>query len=120
MVRSIQRTAVPVWSPGSLNCSSPLIATGTVSGALDASFSSESTLELWQPFKNDSIDEAHDDELQPVASLNVNSRFNRLTWGYVKHPERPQGVLAAGLENGEIALWDPAVMLGNSNTASTE
>ena len=32
-------------------------------------------------------------------------RFNRLVWGYVC-AERPMGVLAAGLENGELNLWD--------------
>lgn len=119
MVRSIQRTAVPVWSPSSLNSSTPLLATGTVSGALDASFSSESTLELWDPYGGYQPDSDLSTELTPIASLSVNSRFNRLAWGFVKHSERPQGVLAAGLENGEIALWDPAVMLGNSNLSKS-
>ena len=37
-------------------------------------------------------------------------RFNRLAWGYVD-PTRPRGVIAAGLENGELALWDPSKIL---------
>lgn len=40
-------------------------------------------------------------------------RFNRLAWGYVD-PSRPQGVIAAGLENGELALWDPAKILSGA------
>lgn len=48
---------------------------------------------------------------EPLASLSVGSRFNRLAWGYVKEPERPFGVIAAGLENGEIGLWDPNLIL---------
>lgn len=106
MVGSIQRTAVPLWSPSSLR--TPLLATGTVAGALDASFSSDSILELWDPF----ADQAQaGTDLIPLASLPVGSRFNRLAWGYVKAPERPKGVIAAGLENGEIGLWDPEILL---------
>lgn len=118
MVRSIQRTAVPVWSPSTYPSTTPLLATGTVSGALDASFSSDSVLELWDPYGGTQHEQEEDAlELSPVASLNVGSRFNRLAWGYVKYPERPRGVIAAGLENGEIALWDPSVMLGNKSSS---
>lgn len=121
MVGSIPRTAVPIWSPTGLSTSTPLLATGTVSGALDASFSSDSLLELWDPFaptRTDPAFEGVDVELTPVASLGVGSRFNRLAWGYVKGPERPKGVIAAGLENGEIGLWDPEVMLNQSNSSA--
>lgn len=44
--KEIHRTATFAWSPTS---SLPLIATGTVAGALDESFSNESQLEIWQP-----------------------------------------------------------------------
>jgi protein transport protein SEC31 len=122
MVGSIPRTAVPIWSPSSLPSSTPLLATGTVSGALDASFSSDSLLELWDPFapSPDSAFEGVETELAPVASLGVGSRFNRLAWGYVKSPERPKGVISAGLENGEIGLWDPQVMLSQSEDEAAE
>ena len=40
-------------------------------------------------------------------------RFNRLAWGHVDG-NRPQGVIAAGLENGELALWDPAKILAGA------
>jgi len=42
----IYRTATFAWSPTS---PLPLIATGTVAGALDESFSNESQLEIWEP-----------------------------------------------------------------------
>lgn len=41
------------------------------------------------------------------------NRFNRLAWGHVDG-NRPQGVIAAGLENGELALWDPAKILAGA------
>ena len=114
MYPSIPRTAVPIWSPAA-HPGAPLLATGTVSGALDASFSSDSLLELWDPFAplpETAIDPG------PLASLSVASRFNRLAWGYVKSPERPRGVIAAGLENGEIVLWDPELMLHKKGGAA--
>jgi protein transport protein SEC31 len=42
----------------------------------------------------------------------VADRFNRLAWGAVDG--RPKGVIAAGLENGELALWDPAKILAGA------
>ena len=39
-------------------------------------------------------------------------RFNRLAWGGVDG--RPKGVIAAGLENGELVLWDPANILAGA------
>jgi len=45
-------------------------------------------------------------------------RFNRLAWGHVDG-NRPQGVIAAGLENGELALWDPASILAGGGYVLT-
>jgi protein transport protein SEC31 len=45
-LKEIHRTSTFAWSP---EASLPLLATGTVAGALDESFSNESQLELWAP-----------------------------------------------------------------------
>lgn len=45
-LKEIHRTSTFAWSPAA---ALPLIATGTVAGALDASFSDESSLEIWAP-----------------------------------------------------------------------
>lgn len=45
-LKQIHRTSTFAWSPFS---SLPLLATGTVAGALDESFSNESQLEIWAP-----------------------------------------------------------------------
>ena len=42
-LKEIHRTSTFAWSPES----SPLLATGTVAGALDESFSNDSQLEIW-------------------------------------------------------------------------
>ena len=47
------------------------------------------------------------DDIKPVI------RFNRLAWGGV-NDSRPQGVIAAGMENGELALWDPVKILAGA------
>jgi protein transport protein SEC31 len=45
-LKEIYRTSTFAWSPFP---GLPLIATGTVAGALDASFSNDSQLEIWDP-----------------------------------------------------------------------
>jgi len=45
-LKEIHRTSTFAWSP---DAPLPLLATGTVAGALDESFSNESQLELWAP-----------------------------------------------------------------------
>lgn len=45
-LKEIHRTSTFAWSP---TPNLPLIATGTVAGALDESFSNESQLEIWAP-----------------------------------------------------------------------
>lgn len=49
-----------------------MIATGTKSGAVDADFSGDTQLELWE-LKLD--DAEHGVELEPVATVNVDSRY---------------------------------------------
>ena len=68
-LREIPRTATFAWSPGS---GAPFVATGTKAGAVDADFSSETKLELW----NLDLGKAdQSSELRPVASFTTDSRF---------------------------------------------
>ena len=68
-LREIPRTAAFTWSPGT---GSPLLATGTRAGAVDADFSSDTQLELWDLALNDTT---QDSELQPIASIGTDSRY---------------------------------------------
>jgi len=67
-LREIPRTAVFAWSPGS---GKPLLATGTRAGAVDADFSDETRLELWDLGLDNAASGA---ELQPLASISAESR----------------------------------------------
>ncbi|KAF6751206.1 hypothetical protein DFP72DRAFT_787799, partial [Ephemerocybe angulata] len=69
----------------------PSLATGTIAGALDESFSNESLRFGYQI---------------SCSGTSTTSAFNCLVRGYV-NSNHPSGLIAAGLVNGELALWDP-------------
>ncbi|KAK9717564.1 protein transport protein S31 [Basidiobolus ranarum] len=108
-LKEINRTATVAWSP---HQSQTYLATGTVSGALDASFSSTAELEL---FKLDTSNKADNVEpWKPTVVINSNARFNRIAWGAISE-DKPHGIIAGGMENGELALWNAASILDNTN-----
>jgi protein transport protein SEC31 len=68
-LRELPRTATFSWSSGS---GKPLLVTGTRAGAVDADFSDESKLELWDL----SLDDPKQGiELQPIVSITTESRY---------------------------------------------
>lgn len=67
-LREVSRTAAFAWSPGS---ASPALATGTKAGAVDADFSNDTTLELWDLGLNSIESKA---ELQAIGNVNTDSR----------------------------------------------
>ena len=67
-LREIPRTAAFAWSPGTL---APLIATGTRAGAVDAEFSNDTQLELWDLDLGAS---GQGLELQSKATIETDSR----------------------------------------------
>lgn len=78
-LREIPRTATFAWSPGS---ASPLIATGTRAGAVDADFSNETVLELWDL----GLDEAGGaQDLQPAAKIATDSGCVQDLYKYYEH-----------------------------------
>ncbi|TIB65666.1 hypothetical protein E3P78_00539 [Wallemia ichthyophaga] len=102
---SIKRTSTFAWSPFS---SDSTIATGTVAGALDENFSNDAQLELWDVFSGE--------EPQVKGSVTTSSRFNTLGWGSV-NSSKPQGVIAAGLESGDISIWDPQLIVNQPSNS---
>ncbi|KAF4552090.1 Protein transport protein sec31-like protein [Elsinoe fawcettii] len=98
-LREVQRTAAFAWSPGS---APPALATGTKAGAVDADFSNDTTLELWD-LGLDSTSPVT--ELQAAGSINTESRFHDIAWSQPT-VDRKYGVIAGALENGSLELWD--------------
>ncbi|KAK4157453.1 hypothetical protein C8A00DRAFT_29601 [Chaetomidium leptoderma] len=102
-LREIPRTAAFAWSSGP----NPVLVTGTRSGAVDADFSDETKLELWD-LNLDAPDQGL--ELQAVASISTESRFYDIAWG-APSDEHPRGVVAGAMEDGSLQLWDAAKLL---------
>ncbi len=67
-LREIPRAATFAWSPGS---DLPLIATGTRAGAVDADFTNDTQLELWDLGLGEIVSGG---ELKPTASIETDSR----------------------------------------------
>ncbi|KAF7523830.1 hypothetical protein PCG10_006358 [Penicillium crustosum] len=108
-LREIPRTATFAWSPGA---ASPLIATGTRAGAVDIDFSNKTCLELWDL----GLDrEDASEELQPLAKVDTDSGFNDVAW--TTSEDNKRGVIAGGLENGSLELWDADKLLAGSSDA---
>ncbi|KDQ10528.1 hypothetical protein BOTBODRAFT_36224 [Botryobasidium botryosum FD-172 SS1] len=115
-LKEIHRTSTFAWSPSVL----PLLATGTVAGALDASFSNDSQLEIWDPdfLNKDDVHLGWESAPGPKGTVTISSRFNRLAWGYTD-TTRPRGVIAAGMESGELSIWDPVKILETSDASES-
>ncbi|KAH9930495.1 uncharacterized protein BXZ73DRAFT_101867 [Epithele typhae] len=113
-LKEIHRTSTFAWSP---TPALPLLATGTVAGALDESFSNNGQLEIWAPdfLDRNQYDLGGEGQSGPKGSVTTTSRFNRLAWGYV-NGERPGGVVVAGMENGELDIWDPDQIVAGVDT----
>ncbi|KAL2872789.1 putative protein transport protein (SEC31) [Aspergillus lucknowensis] len=108
-LREIPRTATFAWSPGA---ASPLIATGTRAGAVDADFSNETCLEVWDlGLSNNDVGA----ELQPVARIDTDSGFNDLAW--TESDDNSRGIIAGGLESGSLDLWDADKLLSGASDA---
>ncbi|KAG5455709.1 MAG: hypothetical protein BJ554DRAFT_4783, partial [Olpidium bornovanus] len=105
-LKVIPRNATLAWSPAH---HLPVIATGTVAGAMDASFSNTTDLELFSlALENKGVE--HQEVSSPAAKVSSNARFNQLAWGYVGG-DRQYGVIAGAMENGELDFWDPEAIL---------
>ncbi|KAH6610213.1 transport sec31 [Trichoderma cornu-damae] len=121
-LRDIPRTATFAWSPGAGN---PMVVTGTKAGAVDADFSDESKLEIWDL----SLDNQEQGiELQPVVSITTDSssldprktetaRFYDIAWGPAD-ADHPKGIIAGALENGTLELWDAEKLETGASDAS--
>ncbi|ROV89233.1 hypothetical protein VMCG_09884 [Cytospora schulzeri] len=109
-LREVPRTAAFAWSSGPAK---PLLVTGTRAGAVDDSFSDEVKLELWDLNLDD---QEQGLELQPIASIAADSKFHDLAWG-PPDETHPRGIIAGGLENGSLHLWDAEKLIAGDADA---
>lgn len=90
----------------------PFIAAGTVAGAIDVSFSTNAVLEIFPT-------DVHSLQRGPhvAGSVTVPERFNRTAWGpkFSDGTTLQMGLLAGGLADGSIIIWDPSIMLSKTD-----
>ncbi|CAJ1070098.1 protein transport protein Sec31A isoform X2 [Xyrichtys novacula] len=115
-LKEIKRTAIQSWSPAQHH---PIyLATGTSAQQLDASFSTNASLEF---FELDLTDPNLD--MKSCGSFASSHRYHKLVWSpYGMDSDAHQaGVLIAGGENGNVILYDPAkIMSGASDVIIAE
>ncbi|KAG7674441.1 hypothetical protein KSW81_000096 [Nannochloris sp. 'desiccata'] len=95
----------------------PFLAAGSVAGAIDLSFSTSSQLEI---FSLDFGSSEHELKLAGGA-VQAPERFARLAWGApgADHAAYPYGLLAGGLADGSVCIWNPARIIGQPGGADT-
>ncbi|GMP41389.1 hypothetical protein CsSME_00011514 [Camellia sinensis var. sinensis] len=105
-IKGVNRSASVALAPDA-----PYLAAGTMAGAVDLSFSSSASLEI---FKLDFQSDDHD--LPLVAESTSSERFNRLSWG--KNPSASEeftlGLIAGGLVDGNIGIWNPLALISSA------
>uniref|UniRef100_A0A8C5D773 Protein transport protein Sec31A n=1 Tax=Gouania willdenowi TaxID=441366 RepID=A0A8C5D773_GOUWI len=115
-LKEIKRTAIQSWSPAHHH---PIyLATGTSAQQLDASFSTNASLEF---FELDLSEPTLD--MKSCGSLSSSHRYHKLVWGPfgMDTDSHPSGVLIAGGENGNVILYDPArIMEGQTDVVIAE
>ena len=139
-VKQVNRCATVAFAP-----TSPYIATGTMAGAIDLSFSTTACLEVRTPrvihpkvgtltrprlaspellltfvtpsvspqiFKLDYSNPSTD---MPLAggAVAANERFHRLVWGKHTTEGMLHGLIAGGLVDGSVNLYNPARIIGS-------
>uniref|UniRef100_A0A060TIW1 Protein transport protein SEC31 n=1 Tax=Blastobotrys adeninivorans TaxID=409370 RepID=A0A060TIW1_BLAAD len=109
-LKEVPRTATFAWAP---TVQDPLLVTGTVAGAIDADFSSTTQLEFWNLAFDDHSSEGF--QVTPVKSIDTSARFYDIAWGAVSNA-KPKGVVAGGLENGSLEIWDADKVLSGETS----
>ncbi|XP_072480076.1 protein transport protein Sec31A isoform X8 [Notamacropus eugenii] len=110
-LKEVDRTATQAWSPA--QCHPIYLATGTSAQQLDATFSTNASLEI---FELDLSDPSLD--MKSCATFSSSHRYHKLIWGphTMDSKGNLSGVLIAGGENGNIILYDPSrIIAGDSD-----
>ncbi|NXX19758.1 SC31B protein, partial [Podargus strigoides] len=98
-LKEIERTAVQAWSPA--NNHPIYLATGTSAQQLDASFSTNATLEIFEvDFRDPSLD------MKQKGTLPASNRFHKLIWGNFGNGSlESSGVIIGGGDNGILTMY---------------
>ncbi|KAJ4458926.1 putative Protein transport protein SEC31 [Paratrimastix pyriformis] len=97
---SIERTGQLSWS----DSFPTLLASGTVANTVGEDFRSTASLEIFSTAK----------DLRVIGSVSTELRFHKLAWSpCAAFPDHSLGLIAGGMADGSICLWDPAKIIEN-------
>jgi len=121
MKLEVERSAVVAWNPSLSNAG--IIAAGTVAGTMGADFDYSAHLELFKVDLNP--EEGHSTgvtrTMKELGGTAASERFHKLTWGLSGAQaggKYPMGLLAGGLSNGTVAVWDPKKIMDGKGEES--
>ncbi|GAA0155673.1 vesicle coat protein [Lithospermum erythrorhizon] len=109
-IKGVNRSATVAFST-----EAPYLVAGTISGAVDLSFSSSANIDIFQlDFASDNRDLIHS------GSAPSSERFNRLAWSkaLANSEEFSLGIVAGGLVDGNIGLWNPKNLINYEGSES--
>lgn len=110
-IKLVEKAALPAWSP--IASAKSLIALGGSAPGGGSDFSSGSDLEIY------SLDASgRGSGMSVVARTHVESQFRSVGWANVG-PANPLGIIAGGLNDGVVALWDVSRLIGPSQASSS-
>ena len=110
-IKLVEKSAIPAWSP--IASAKSLLAFGGSAPGGGSEFSSGSQLELY------SLDASgRGNGMNAIASAHVDSQFRSIGWADIG-PACPLGVIAGGLNDGVVALWDAAKMVNKNQPSSS-
>ncbi|KAL8154970.1 hypothetical protein AgCh_000362 [Apium graveolens] len=110
-IKEVNRSATAAFSPDK-----PYLAAGTMAGAVDISFSTSANLDIYElDFQSD------DRQLRLLGAVPSSEPFNRISWG--KKPAGSEefglGLIAGGLNDGNIGIWNPVTLLSSEASESS-
>ena len=109
LASGVNRSSTVAWCGSAEHAS--LLAAGTVAGAYSESFDTTAHLEIFNLDLGSSSS-----EMPCLGSIQTSERFHRLAWGTmgVADGSRPYGILAGGMVDGTIKIFNPALMIGRA------
>lgn len=110
VVAELGRLAVGAWSPG--GAGGGYIASGTFAGSADPSFSNSTSLELI------SVD-IQRSKLIPLSDVPTSDKFCSIDWA-IPSRVHPAGLIAGGLVDGTVRVWDAASLIRSSQGKKDE
>lgn len=109
MLKEVVRSATVAWNPVSSRRPA-LLAAGTIAGTMSMDFDPTGSLEIF------SLDlEKPNSEMTALAKIQTGERMQRLAWSSTgssgSAPALKYGLIAGGLANGSVSIWNPAPMI---------